>query len=71
MSIVCTIGLAFGIVVEYLYLSDPLAAGHKAAAILPNLALLVAGALVYIVVRVVRRAQGIDVKLVFKQLPIE
>jgi amino acid transporter len=71
MTIVCAIGFAFGLFVEYLYLTDSLAAGHKATAILPNLALLAAGALVYLVARAARRAQGIDVGLAFKQLPIE
>jgi hypothetical protein len=71
MSIICAVGLAFGVAVEYLYLSDQLAAGHNATALIPNLSLLAAGAVIYVIVKFVRRAQGIDVNLVFKQLPIE
>lgn len=71
MSIVCAVGFAFGVFVEYLYWSDDLAAGHSANDIVPNLVLLAAGAVVYVIAYMVRRSQGIELRHVFRQLPIE
>jgi hypothetical protein len=54
-----------------LNLGDDLAAGHSKNAILPNIALLVAGVVVYVAVRAIRRSQGVDVDLVYREIPID
>jgi APA family basic amino acid/polyamine antiporter len=71
MTVVCALGCAFGIYALILNLGDDLAAGHSKNAILPNLALLAAGIIVYVVVRAIRRSQGVDVNLVYREIPID
>jgi amino acid transporter len=71
MTVVCGLGCAFGIYALILNLGDELAAGHSKNAILPNVALLVIGIVVYFVVRAIRRSQGVDVDLVYKEIPID
>jgi amino acid transporter len=71
MSVVCALGLAFGCFILYLQLNDPLAAGHSKNALLPNIALLVAGFLIYPIAAAIRRAQGVDLNLVYRELPID
>lgn len=71
MSVVCLLGLAFGLFTLYLYLSDSLAAGHGPNQILPNIALLAGGIVVYLIMRAVRTSQGADVGVIYRELPIE
>jgi amino acid transporter len=71
MTVVCGLGCAFGIYALILNLGDSLAAGHSKNAILPNVALLVIGVVVYFVVRAIRRSQGVDVDLVYREIPID
>lgn len=54
-----------------LYWNDPLVAGHSLATVLGLALGFGAGIVCYLIIRVVRARQGIDLKMIFKELPIE
>jgi amino acid transporter len=70
-SVVCFLGLAFMVWVFVLLWNDPIAAGHSARSVWSNVGLLAAGAILYAIMRIVRRRQGVRLELAFKQIPIE
>jgi hypothetical protein len=68
VSIPAGIFLAWQVV---LYWNDPLVAGHSLATVLGLAVGFGAGIVSYIIIRVVRTRQGINLKMIFKELPIE
>jgi amino acid transporter len=71
MSLVNFLALAFMAWAFSLLWNDPIAAGHDPIEIGSNLGILVLGAVIYLVMRAVRRRQGINLEHAFKQIPIE
>jgi len=71
MSVVCALALAFMAWMFVLLWNDPVAAGHTARSIWSNVGLLIAGAVIYWIMRAVRRRQGVRLELAFRQIPIE
>jgi amino acid transporter len=71
MSLANLAGLAFMVWWFVLLWNDPIAAGHSARSIWSNVGLLIAGAVIYAVMRTIRRRQGVRLELAFKQIPIE
>ena len=55
----------------YLYWLDPLVAGHSTATILGHVVGLGVGIVSYLVIRVIRSRQGVNLRMIFKELPIE
>ena len=68
-SVVCFLALAFMVWVFVLLWNDPIAAGHSARSVWSNVGLLAVGAVLYVVMRLVRRRQGVRLELAFKQKP--
>jgi len=72
---VMTVACAFGFVASQFYFwtlwSDPVAAGHDPAQLAIVLGVFVAGLVFYFVMKQIRKAQGVDVTLAFKEIPIE
>jgi APA family basic amino acid/polyamine antiporter len=71
MSVVSLVGAAFLLWALYLLWNDPIAAGHNPIAIGSLLGLWALGIIVYLVMRSLRRRQGINIGLAFKEIPIE
>lgn len=71
MSVVCLLALAFMTWMFVLLWNDSIAAGHSFRSVWGNIGLLLAGFVVYFVMRTIRRRQGIRLELAFKQIPIE
>jgi APA family basic amino acid/polyamine antiporter len=71
MSIVSAVATLFFAWALYLLWNDPVAAGHNPVVLETLGGVLVVGIILYVVMFVVRRRQGIDVSLAFKEIPIE
>jgi len=71
MSVVCVLSLAFMTWMFILLWNDPIAAGHSFRSVWGNVGLLIAGFVIYVVMRYIRRRQGVRLELAFKQIPIE
>jgi len=51
--------------------ADPVAAGHDPLQLLLVFGVFVIGVVFYFVMKAIRKSQGIDVTLAFKEIPIE
>ena len=71
MSVVNFLALAFMAWAFWLLWNDPIAAGHDPLDVASNLVILALGAVIYLVMRALRRRQGINLDHAFKQIPIE
>lgn len=71
MAVVSVPAAIFLIWQVYLYWQDPLVAGHSTATIVGHVVALAAGILLFLVIRAVRRREGVDLSRIFAELPIE
>ena len=71
MSVACGLGFLGGQVAGWLLFSDNFAAGHAPIPVIIVAAAFVLGLVLYFIAKQVRRQQGIDIGLAFKQIPIE
>ena len=71
MSVACGLGFLGGQVAGWLLFSDNFAAGHQPIPVTIVAAAFVLGLVLYFIAKQVRRRQGINIDLAFKQIPIE
>lgn len=71
MSILCAIGVcALGFVI-YLLWNDSIAAGHSPNSLIAIGITFGAGAVFYLIMRALRKRQGIDISRAYKEIPVE
>lgn len=71
MTVACFLGFIGSQFYFWTLWSDPVAAGHETNQLLTVAGVFVLGVLFYLVMKFFRRAQGVDVTLAFKEIPIE
>ena len=71
MSVVCLFGAIALAIVVYLLWNDPIAAGHSPKSIAVVSITFIIGFLFHLVLRKIRKRQGIDISLAYKEIPVE
>lgn len=71
MTVACTLGFIGAQFYFWTLLADPVAAGHDVNQILTLVGVFAIGVGLYLVMKAVRAAQGVDVTLAFREIPIE
>ena len=71
MTVACTFGFLASQFFFWNLFFDPVAAGHETNQLLTVGGVFVLGIVFYFVMAAIRRSQGIDVRLAFKEIPIE
>jgi amino acid transporter len=71
MTVACAMGFVAAMFFFVTLWSDPSAAGHDPKQLLIVAGIFVIGLAFYYVMKMIRRSQGIDVTLAFKEIPIE
>jgi len=71
MTVACTLGFIADMFYFVTLWSDPVAAGHDPQQLAIVGSLFVIGFAFYFVMKMIRRSQGVDVTLAFKEIPIE
>ena len=67
----CALGCAAAQFYFWTLFLDPVAAGHETQQVAIVGGVVVAGLVFYVVMKQIRKAQGVDVTLAFKEIPIE
>jgi hypothetical protein len=71
MTVACALGFAGAQFYFWTLFFDPIAAGHDPQQLMIIFGVFVIGIVFYFVMKQIRKAQGIDVTLAFKEIPIE
>jgi amino acid transporter len=71
MTVACILGTAGSQFFFWTLWSDPVAAGHDPVQLLLVFGIFVIGIVFYFVMKGIRKSQGVDVTLAFKEIPIE
>lgn len=71
MTVACALGTAGAQFFFWTLWADPVAAGHDPLQLLLVFGVFVIGVVFYFVMKAIRKSQGIDVTLAFKEIPIE
>jgi amino acid transporter len=71
MSVACFLGFIAAQFYFWTLFSDPNAAGHEPTQVAIVAGVFVLGLVFYYVMKMIRRSQGVDVTLAFKEIPIE
>ena len=71
MTVACALGFAASQFYFWTLWSDPVAAGHDPQQLMIVAGVFVIGFAFYFVMKQIRKAQGVDVTLAFKEIPIE
>ena len=71
MSVACFLGFLAAQFYFWTLFFDPNAAGHDPTQVMIVAGVFVLGFVFYYVMKLIRRSQGIDVTLAFKEIPIE
>lgn len=71
MTVACTLGFIGAQFYFWSLLADPVAAGHDVNQILTLVGVFAIGVGFYLVMKALRAAQGVDVTLAFREIPIE
>jgi hypothetical protein len=71
MTVSCFLGFVASQFYFWTLFLDPTAAGHDPTQVAIVGGVFVIGLVFYFVMKMIRRAQGIDVTLAFKEIPIE
>jgi amino acid transporter len=71
MPLVCVPAAGFLIWQVVFYWRDPLVAGHSTATLVAHGVCFAAGVVLYLMMRIIRREQGVDLAKTFTELPIE
>jgi len=71
MTVACILGTAGSQFFFWTLWSDPIAAGHDPVQLLLVFGIFVIGIVFYFVMKGIRKSQGVDVTLAFKEIPIE
>ena len=71
MTVACALGPAGAQFFFWTLWADPVAAGHDPLQLLLVFGVFVIGVVFYFVMKAIRKSQGIDVTLAFKEIPIE
>jgi amino acid transporter len=71
MTVACTLGFLAAQFYFWTLFSDPIAAGHETQQMLIVFGVFVIGIVFYMVMKQIRKSQGVDVTLAFKEIPIE
>jgi basic amino acid/polyamine antiporter, APA family len=71
MSVACALGAIAGFAFFIDLFFDDFAAGHSRKALLTVIGWFVAGLVIFFVMRARRRAQGVDVDMAFREIPVE
>ena len=71
LTVACALGTAGAQFFFWTLWADPVAAGHDPLQLLLVFGVFVIGVVFYFVMKAIRKSQGIDVTLAFKEIPIE
>ena len=71
MSVICFFAAIALLVIIVLLWNDPIAAGHDTKSLITIFGVFVLGLVIYFVMKIKRKNEGIDVDLAFKEIPIE
>ncbi len=71
MTVACFLGFVAALFYFWTLFSDPNAAGHEPTQVMIVAGVFVFGLVFYYVMKFIKRSQGIDVTLAFKEIPIE
>jgi len=71
MSVLCALGFLASQFYFWVLFSDPTAAGHEPRQVVIVAGIFVIGIVFYFIMKALRRSQGVDVELAFKEIPIE
>ena len=71
MTVACFLGFIAAQFYFWTLFFDPNAAGHDPTQVMIVAGVFVLGFVFYYVMKMIRRSQGIDVTLAFKEIPIE
>jgi hypothetical protein len=71
MTVACTLGFLGAQFYFWTLWSDPIAAGHDLHQLMIVFGVFVIGIVFYYVMKQIRKSQGLDVTLAFKEIPIE
>ena len=71
MTVACTLGFLASQFFFWNLFFDPIAAGHETDQLVTVGGVFLAGVVFYFVMAAIRRSQGVDVRLAFKEIPIE
>ena len=71
MTVACTLGFLASQFFFWNLFFDPIAAGHETNQLMTVGGVFLAGVVFYFVMAAIRRSQGVDVRLAFKEIPIE